>query len=62
MRNMEGCKYFKCNGCNDYKSIEQQNVEKVAITQFSHKSDLSLIYKVYHIQMCNDCKKNALKK
>ena len=62
MKGMKGCKYFRCDACNKLKPIRQQHIEKVAYTKFSHKSIDKLIFTVYHVQMCEDCKNTKKKK
>ena len=35
---MNGAEYFRCDGCNKFKLINEQNIKKAAYTQFNHLS------------------------
>lgn len=52
---MNGAEYFRCDGCNKFKLINEQNIKKAAYTQFNHLSHDELRYCVYNIQLCNKC-------
>lgn len=52
---MNGEKYFRCDGCAKIKLINEQNIRKVAYTQFNSLSHDQLRYCVHYVQLCNKC-------
>jgi hypothetical protein len=49
--------YFKCDSCGKIKHMKQRVIKKVAFTKVTSKSEYSLIFNVYNVQLCLDCLK-----